>query len=306
MDWRIKGLTQKALGIFPGGMQINDLLQRRVGALGDLRSHVTMKVVDDWVVLADYMKELGIGLAGLRYVEIGTGWLPIIPLCYSLAGAQNITTFDLTRHLNGRLTFQVLRMLNSLLPTIAEAGGRSLTEVESTFAHLMEAVTTEELFLRACIDYHAPADAAASGLSDGSVDVVFSNSVMEHVPGQDIARMMDESRRILRDGGVVMHCVNCGDHYAYFDRTITQINYLRYSDREWAFWNNRFLYQNRLRPVDFIQLAEKSGFEIVLLKIQPRAELLEKLPQMAIASQFSHYPAEDLCSTSIGFVARKS
>ena len=31
-----------------------------------------------------------------------------------------------------------------------------------------------------------------------------------------------------------MHCANCGDHYAYFDRMITPINYLAYSEHEWA------------------------------------------------------------------------
>ena len=41
------------------------------------------------------------------------------------------------------------------------------------------------------------------------------------------------------------------------------------------------------------------------LKIQPRAELMDLLPQMKIASEFSHYSAEELCCTSIGFVARK-
>lgn len=102
-----------------------------------------------------------------------------------------------------------------------------------------------------------------------------------------------------------MHCANCGDHYAYFDRMITPINYLAYSEREWAFWNNRLLYQNRLRPVDFVRLAEQAGLEIVLLKIQPRAELLEKLSQIPIASEFRHYPDEQLCSTSVGFAARK-
>ena len=174
--------------------------------------------------------------------------------------------------------------------------------MRADYAELCAAVTANELLERVRIDYHAPADVATSGLGEASVDVVFSNSVMEHVPARYIARMMAESRRILRDDGVVMHCVNCGDHYAYFDRDITQINYLTYSDRAWSFWNNRLLYQNRLRPRDFTDLAKQANLEIILLKNQPRPELLAKLPNMTIASQFSHYPPEDLCSTSVGFV----
>jgi hypothetical protein len=76
MSWRIRGLTQKALGLIPGGVRMNDLLQRRLGGLRDFQRHVTSKVVDNWVVLASYMRELGVGLGDLRYVEIGTGWFP--------------------------------------------------------------------------------------------------------------------------------------------------------------------------------------------------------------------------------------
>ena len=65
MNWRIKGITQKILGIMPGGVPLNDLLQRSVGGLRDFPNHVASRVFDDWVVLASYMKELGVELAGL-------------------------------------------------------------------------------------------------------------------------------------------------------------------------------------------------------------------------------------------------
>jgi SAM-dependent methyltransferase len=150
------------------------------------------------------------------------------------------------------------------LPRIAEAADRPLTEVHASHAKLRATRTVAELLERAPIEYRAPADASASGIQDDSIDVVFSNSVLEHVVERDIARIMEESRRILRKGGLVIHDVNCGDHYAYFDRSITPINYLSYSDREWAFWNNRLQYQNRLRPADFIRLAHAAGLELVL------------------------------------------
>jgi SAM-dependent methyltransferase len=305
MNWRVKGLAQKALSITPGGVRVNDLLQRRLGGLRDFRRHVTSKVVDDWTVLASYMNELGVGLDGLRYVEIGTGWFPTLPVCYALVGAREVVTFDLTRHLDAHQSFKMVAVLYPLLERIAVAGGRTLSEVQSQYAEISSAATLDELLQLARIDYHAPADAASSGLPDESVDVVFSNSVLEHVPGPDIARMMDESHRILRRGGLAIHCANCGDHYAYFDRMITPINYLTYSGRQWKFWNNRLLYQNRLRPIDFIQLAEEAGLEVILRKTQPRAELLALLPQMKVASEFIPYPAEELCCTSVGFAARK-
>jgi hypothetical protein len=305
MNWRIKGLTQKFLSAVPGGVAVNDFLQQRVGGLRDFQREVASRVLDDWVVIASYMRELGTGLAGLSYVEIGTGWVPTLPLCYALAGARSVATFDLTRHLNARLTLRTVALLEPLLPTISEACGQSLSDVEATLAALRASNTAGDLLRRARIDYRAPANAARTGINDESVDVVFSNNVLEHVAGRNIVDIMNESRRILRRGGLAIHCVNPGDHYAYFDPTITRINYLAYSDRQWSFWNNRLLYQNRLRPMDFIRMARLAGFDIVLQKNQPNAELLSTLPLMKIASDFDRYPPEELCCTSIGFVARK-
>ncbi len=55
-----------------------------------------------------------------------------------------------------------------------------------------------------------------------------------------------------------------GDHYAYVDRNVHQLNYLRYSDEEWQRWNNAFLYQNRLRAHWFVDGARRHGFDIDL------------------------------------------
>jgi SAM-dependent methyltransferase len=250
------------------------------------------------------MQELGVRPQNLDYVEVGTGWYPALPICYRLAGARSCRTFDVTRHLNRKMTFRMLGRLEHHLPAIAEASFRPLTEVQADYASLCNAKTAEELLRAANIEYLAPHDAAGSGLPDSSVDVVFSNSVLEHVPADAILRIMHETRRILRKGGLAIHSVNCGDHYAYFDRNITAANYLIYPQQKWSKWNNGLLYQNRLRPSDFMDMAEQSGLRIVLNKSKPNPQLLSVLPTLAIAPEFRHYPPEQLASTSVGFVAQ--
>src|SRR4029077_2210340 len=115
--------------------------------------------------------------------------------------------------------------------------------------------------------------------------------------------MMRESRRILRPNGLAIHCVNCGDHYAYFDRRITPINYLKYSKSQWSFWDNKLLYQNRLRPIDFVRMAEKAGLQIVCDTHRPKPALLARLDEFAIAPEFRDYSADQLCSTSVTLAA---
>ena len=117
----------------------------------------------------------------------------------------------------------------------------------------------------------------------------------EHVP----------TARVLRPGGWAIHSANCGDHYAHADPSITQLNYLAYPDWHWRLWNNALQDQNRLRPRNFVAIAERAGLPVGLDLHQAGPALLERLAAMPIAPQFRAYPPEELASTSIDFVARK-
>jgi hypothetical protein len=44
-----------------------------------------------------YLSDAGFRIRGARLIEIGTGWHPAPPLCFALAGAGSIATFDIVR-----------------------------------------------------------------------------------------------------------------------------------------------------------------------------------------------------------------
>lgn len=306
MNWRIKGIVQKALSTAPGGMYMNDVLQRTAGGLQDVEAAVDSKVVDDWIVLAGQLRDLNVGLPGAVLAEVGTGWVPVLPLCFAIAGARACYTFDNTRHLDTRLTWRAIARLRVHLPRIATAAGIGVDQAQVRYEYVSAAPDVANALQRAGVRYHAPADAAQTGLAGESIDAVFSNSVLEHVPSAGITAILRESARILKPDGVSLHSVNCGDHYAYFDRSITPINYLRYSTRQWRLWNNRLLYQNRLRPIDFLQLAEDAGLQVALSRFTPKEQLLKMLPALGVAEEFSRYAPDQLCATSIDFAGRPS
>ena len=85
-----------------------------------------------------------------------------------------------------------------------------------------------------------------------------------------------EALRILKPGGIMFHSVNCGDHYAYVDRNVSQLNYLQFSDRDWERWNNKFLYQNRLRAHYFVERAQALGFTIEINTAHPHERRLRE------------------------------
>ena len=306
MDWRIKACIQGLLSRTPMGTSVNNALQKLAGGGVDTGGHIDRKFLEDWTVLMDVLRELQFPVRDRVLMEIGTGWLPVLPLCFALAGARRIHTFDLRRHMRSGAVAEVLRHLGRHLDALAQASQQPEPEVRARHAWLSEALDDASILARAGIAYHAPADATATGLAEGEVALVFSNSVLEHVPAEGVSAMMRESDRILAADGLALHSVNCGDHYAYFDRSITPMNYLRFDARQWRRWNNDLLFQNRLRPVDFVDAARDGGLVVVHRMQTVRADLVARFDSAEIAPEFRRYPIDELCTTSITFAARPS
>jgi SAM-dependent methyltransferase len=308
MDWRVKGAIQKALGYVPGGDRIHYMLQRYAGGMRDFGRECDMKV-DDWRVMIEHLRAAKITVEGATMVEIGTGWYPTFPFCLYLTGVARVFTFDLDRLLKQDMVHLLADRLAAHVALIARVARRPEDEVKAEQVALATAVTSGASLAQAIggiVDYRAPADASHTSLLAESVDVVFSNSVLEHVPREMIEACFVEAMRILRPGGIMFHSVNCGDHYAYTDRSIHPLHYLQFSDEDWELWNNTFLYQNRLRAIDFTDIARRAGFTIETDTSRVLPERLAQLDAMTVHPRFAHYTREQLAITSIDFVARKS
>src|SRR3546814_3012623 len=110
-------------------------------------------------------------------------WYPPFSFACYRAGARKFTTCDLNPHLREDLARACVDELEKFLPVIAEAAGADPDAVAQRYHALRERTRGGEEPTAASggvIDYHAPADAASTALGDGEVDVVFSNSVLEH------------------------------------------------------------------------------------------------------------------------------
>ncbi len=284
---------------------MNDLMQRWVGGRRNLGQHIDAKVELDWLVHMTHLRSIGFDVKDIRMLEVGSGWLPVMPLCFALAGVRHCVSMDLHHHLRASAVPLALDHIERHIPAIAKAAGREESAVHADWRRWRQIEDGNRILQAASIEYRAPADATRTGLPDACIDLVFSNSVLEHVPSDVLDRLMVESARILRPGGVALHGVNCGDHYAYFDRSITAINYLRFPQAEWKKWNNDILFQNRLRSQDFIAAARRGGLEIVMDSHRPREQLLRTLKDFPVAPEFRHYSDDELCCTSIDFAARR-
>lgn len=300
MDWRLRGAIDRALGVVPGGRRLRARFELRsvdMGALCDLQ-------VSDWQAIMSRMRACGIDVAGARIVELGTGACPTVPLCMYLAGAAKVFTFDRERRAEPELVCELADRLQAHVALIARESGRSISDVEGHQGALTHAVGRGVTLMVATgnvVDYRAPADASSTSLAEASVDVIVSRSQLEHVPPPALAAGFAEARRILRPGGLVVHTIDCADHYATSDHRRGPLDYLALSDAEWARWNTAFLYQNRLRAKDFAELAREAGFTVELAQPRRRASL----EGIAPAPRFAQYSPDELAITSFDLVGRK-
>jgi hypothetical protein len=305
MNWKLKGLAQKGLSFVPGGTYLNSSLQKKCGGLRHFAQNIADKI-EDWRLSMRYLQEVGFKVEGASIIEVGTGWFPTLPICFSLVGAKRILTYDISRHIDAGLTFRMITALESQLDAIAEVGGVSPDGLRVRYRELLRAKDLRELLESARVEYRAPADSRATGALPNSTDLVYSNSVLEHVPKQIIRSLMDEAMRLLRPGGLTLHNVGCNDHYAFVDRRISFVNYLRYNEAQWRIWNNCLQYQNRLRAPEFLELATEAGLEVIYKQVAVRPGTREALTTFEVAQEFRRFPLEQMAITTIDFIARKS
>lgn len=150
------------------------------------------------------------------------------------------------------------------------------------------------------IFYRAPFDAASTDFPGSSIDACISTDTLEHIPEENVVSILQEVWRILRPGGILSCKIDYSDHYSHTDKSISSLNFLRYSPVEWEKFNHSNHYQSRLRHNDYKKIFMKIGFQVIEdLPYFDQTNIPDK-----IATKFNNGDCQWL-ATSGYFVARK-
>ena len=93
-------------------------------------------------------------------------------------------------------------------------------------------------------------------------DMCISTTALEHFKIPDLKEYLSDTKVLLKTNGLVSSIIDYSDHYSHTDYKISNLNYLSYSKNAWEKYNNQYLYQNRLRHQDYINLFESNGYKI--------------------------------------------
>jgi SAM-dependent methyltransferase len=283
---------QLATGLVKAALPFQDQFRRVTRKMRPYRADPgnTYQALQQGLRQVRLLRECGANLSG-SVLELGTGWLPVVPLLFRLAGASRLLFTDIHRLMDERTIEEAKRVLRESAPRLTGELGLS----ESQFR--------ERLDRPLPYDYLVPWN--PRDLADASVDVVISRTVLEHIPADVLEGYMPEFARILRPGGMMCHLIDNSDHWQHHDKRLSRLHFLRYKDG--LFWRMLCVRrsQNRLRHSDYMKLFERHGFTPLFVEGKPDGRSLEDLKSLPLAAPFRGRDAADLAILTTTVVLRR-
>jgi len=236
----------------------------------------------------EIIEKLGVSTSGKIIIEIGSGWLPIMPYFFKYLGDVSLVeTYDLNEHYNRTAILN----LNELFQKEYK-----LSVVPSN---------SNKFFLPKSVRYHPKTNLVSANLP--AANLVFSRFVLEHVSPEDIKKMHQKFKEELPTGSHIIHFISPSDHRAYVDKNLSLQDFLKYSDTDWKKEHTRFDYHNRMRLPQYLEIFSALGLEIVYLDYSNpsfESEVYKNFKQLKLHKDFEKYTEKELTAGAINIVLK--
>jgi SAM-dependent methyltransferase len=164
---------------------------------------------------------------------------------------------------------------------------------------LSECLTINDILDRCGARYMTEGLRSLAQIESESVDLIFSQAVLEHVSKREFRETMQECRRILRPTGICSHQVDLRDHLD------GALNNLRFSEWIWEsdFFAKSGFYTNRIRYSQMLDLFDQAGYKTKITKLQKWDVL--PTPRAKLDESFRRLPEDDLLVSVFDVVMRR-
>jgi hypothetical protein len=280
LPWRVKLAAKLALARLPVPYTVwKRLALFEHGQMDD--ADYVLGVVNEHLAAAQRSPE------GLVCLELGPGDTVASAIVLAALGAKQTLLVDAGPFASTDIT--AYRKVASSL----RARGLDAPDLESVR-------TLDELMTACRAEYHAAGLSSLRELPTGSVDLIWSHAVLEHVHRDEVPATIQELRRLSRPDSVSSHHIDLLDHLA------DSINSLRFSDRLWEsrMFRSSGFYTNRLRASDWLRAFADNGFTLDTSEIKQWPA--PPLSPSRLAPTFRAKSNDDLRTFDISLVARPS
>ena len=297
--WLLKAALQKSISFLPFSRRINYVMQRHVSRglwLSDDFFREKIRMAKQHLASCEKLPE--------NTLEIGTGWHPLVPLAFFLAGVDEVHTADHYPHLSRKTLQESLDFFAGPGAAILEEEGfpvkaermEKLLEVQQ-----MRELSTKELLGKLNIRVHLLKNGQLPGMTAGSFDLVHSNNTLAHIYDEKLVLLLREMRRMIKPEGILSHMIDLCDHFAHIDPAISVFHFLKYSDKQWRLRDNPLQAQSRNRLPDYLRLFEQAGLHVYESHCQTGR--IEELQQIKLHERFRKYTTDELLVTQAHLLA---
>lgn len=302
MRWWMKVSAEWTLAHLPGGGWLHGRLRERRGELAHLERTSRF---DNAVYFVRTARKWCGELGDIRVVELGTGWVPAVPLAFLACGAR-VESYDVERLVTPELLERTRIEIRRRAAEYALSAELPRAAVENRLTQIEEAPDFAIACRKLGGSYRAPFDTTRLPYKDGEADLVFSNLVLQCIPMQVLPAVIRESARVLRPGGFAIHRVRMTDEAAAHDPRRNHLEYLKYSSRTWQRWFcHRLKHTNRLRASQFVEMFCDAGLDCRVIDRLVDYDSIPFLEQLPLAAEFRGLDLEDLATINMDVVLQK-
>lgn len=160
--------------------------------------------------------------------------------------------------------------------------------------------TVGEMLARCGAQYMTEGLISLRSIETASVDLIFSQAVLEHIRRREFLDTMKECWRILKPTGICSHQIDLRDHLG------GALNNLRFSERVWesAFFAKSGFYTNRIQYEQMLRLFTQAGFIADCSGVRRWNTL--PIPRRKLNKQFKDIGDEELCIRTFDVLLYKS
>jgi len=290
MKWIVKAAVQQILAAMPARVAdpIYHGLQQYVRGI-----HVDIKgqrrFIEEVALLLEDIR--GKTLSGLRIVELGSGWFPVLPLLLVREfGVASVQTFDVNQHYSSA---RIATAAREIMETVMHLREDPVLKQTALTGHLPDSI---HYYPRTRIQHILE-------LRSGLAELALSRSALEYIAPEDIRDIHSRSVQWLTPDALWIHLVaTTSDERARQDRKLHQLDFLRYSEKEWSrISGNRYAYKNRLRLPQYRSLFQSAGWHVERERASISESTMATLNRVSLHPDFGRFSPEELIADSIRF-----
>jgi SAM-dependent methyltransferase len=306
--YNIKAILEGGLSLLPGCSQLF-----HKGTRGSDSARYCYSVWLRHLVKTQKFNEIAGGFLD-TVVELGPGDSLGTGLAALLCGAKRYIAVDAVEHAGPERNLRIFEDLNELFRVGASIPDqRELPEVKPLLddyafpGYIPRNIGTERYGAIAAafrgrpekkspVTYVRP-DEARQAISAGSVDLIFSQAVLEHV--DDLKTVYRDCSEWLRPGGLMSHQIDFKSHGTSHEWN----GHWVYPEAVWRLIRgNRPYLLNREPCNTHLRLLTENGFQIVL---EERSQFSSRLQRSQLATRFRKMPEQDLTTSGLYVVGQK-